>query len=386
MSFSSIFTGHPLGAALLASLLMSMVIVMTRSIHGKYSYDTMVGVQKVHHEQVPRIGGVAIFLGFFLGQFLALNLAGSVLESTLALSLIAFSFGLMEDLTKKVPVALRLWATMIPGVVGYFMTGYTLNQFGYGWLDLLLQWPVISIAFTAFAICGVTHAMNMIDGFNGLAGWTSVWILFGIALIAISVGDTPIAVTATIIIASILGFLALNWPWGKLFLGDGGAYFLGVSIAWLCVMLVSRNPKVSPFACLVLCSYPITEVLYSIARRTKSRMSSGRPDRLHLHQLVAIALIYPKLLNIKPVYRNSVTGFIVSCFSIPVVVVSIIYSQEQTTLVWIFAGVVLAYIALYRATKKRLNAKTATQAGQGCSHLEGESQSHKPAPLGRPQL
>jgi UDP-N-acetylmuramyl pentapeptide phosphotransferase/UDP-N-acetylglucosamine-1-phosphate transferase len=339
-----------------------MLIVLTRSLHGKYSFDTVVGVQKVHHEQVPRIGGVAIFLGFFGGQFLAFDLAMGVLESTLALGLIAFSFGLMEDLTKNVPVALRLWATMIPGVVGYFMTGYTLNQFGYGWLDLVLQWPIVSIAFTAFAICGVTHAMNMIDGFNGLAGWTSVWILLGIALIALSVGDVPLAMTAAIIIASVLGFLAFNWPWGKLFLGDGGAHFLGVSIAWLCVMLVSRNPQVSPFACLVLCSYPITEVLYSIARRTLSRMSSGRPDRLHLHQLVAIALIYPRLPNMNPVHKNSVTGFAVSCFSIPAVVLATFFAQDQANLVWIYGVVVLAYIALYRIIKKHMNAKTATQS------------------------
>ena len=362
MSLPPTFTAHPLATALLASLAIGVGIVLTRTLHGKYSFDTVVGVQKVHHEQVPRIGGVAIFLGFFLGQFLAFDLAGGVLESTLALGLIAFSFGLMEDLTKKVPVALRLWATMVPGVVGYFLTGYTLNQFGYGWLDLILQWPIVSIAFTAFAICGVTHAMNMIDGFNGLAGWTSVWILLGITTIALSVGDVPLAMTATLIVAAVLGFLVINWPWGKLFLGDGGAYFLGVSIAWLCVMLVSRNPQVSPFACLVLCSYPITEVLYSIARRTASRMSSGRPDRLHLHQLIAITLIYPRLASLKLVYKNSVTGFAVSCLSIPAVILAITYSQEQAALVWIFGAVVLGYIALYRVVKGRMNAKSSTHS------------------------
>ena len=377
MSLPPTFTAHPLATALLASLAIGVGIVLTRTLHGKYSFDTVVGVQKVHHEQVPRIGGVAIFLGFFLGQFLAFDLAGGVLESTLALGLIAFSFGLMEDLSKKVPVALRLWATMVPGVVGYFLTGYTLNQFGYGWLDLILQWPIVSIAFTAFAICGVTHAINMIDGFNGLAGWTSVWILLGIAIIALSVGDVPLAMTATLIVAAVLGFLAINWPWGKLFLGDGGAYFLGVSIAWLCVMLVSRNPQVSPFACLVLCSYPITEVLYSIARRTASRMSSGRPDRLHLHQLIAITLIYPRLASLKPVYKNSVTGFAVSCLSIPAVILAITYSQEQATLVWIFGAVVLGYIALYRIVRGLMNAKSSTH-----SDSASPGQDHTAVPQG----
>jgi UDP-N-acetylmuramyl pentapeptide phosphotransferase/UDP-N-acetylglucosamine-1-phosphate transferase len=178
-------------------------------------------------------------------------------------------------------------------------------------------------------------------------------------------------------VAAVLGFLAINWPWGKLFLGDGGAYFLGVSIAWLCVMLVSRNPQVSPFACLVLCSYPITEVLYSIARRTLSRMSSGKPDRLHLHQLIAITLIYPRLASLKLVYKNSVTGFVVSCLSIPVVILAITYSQEQSTLVWIFGAVVLGYIALYRIVRGRMNAKSNTQAAS-----EVPSQHHANLPQG----
>ena len=131
------------------SLLVSWGIVWTRHWHGRYSFDSLSGVQKVHIGQVPRIGGMAIFLGFCSADIFLSNGAQSILNPLLLLGLIAFSFGLLEDLTKQVSVAMRLWATMIPGVVGYFLTGYTLNQFGYGWLDLLLSWPIVSIAFTA---------------------------------------------------------------------------------------------------------------------------------------------------------------------------------------------------------------------------------------------
>ena len=331
------------------SLLVSWGIVWTRHWHGRYSFDSLSGVQKVHIGQVPRIGGMAIFLGFCSADIFLSNGAQSILNPLLLLGLIAFSFGLLEDLTKQVSVTMRLWATMIPGVVGYFLTGYTLNQFGYGWLDLLLSWPIVSIAFTAFAICGVTHAMNMIDGFNGLSAWVTVWILLGIVGMALSVDDVHLASVALFLLASTAGFLLVNWPWGKLFLGDGGSYFLGVSIAWLCVVLVSRNPQISPFACLVLCSYPIIEVLYSIARRAKARMSSGKPDQLHLHQLIAKSFLYPRLKGrFSPVQKNSITGFVVSTFSIASLVLAVTFAQSQSSLIACFGVLVLLYIALYQ--------------------------------------
>ena len=352
------------------SLLVSLLIVWTRSWHGKYSYDSLSGVQKVHGGQVPRVGGIAIFVGLCAADALAPVHSQVILTPLLLLASISFSFGLLEDLSKRVPVAMRLWATMIPGVVGYYLTGYTLNQFGYGWLDLLLQWPIISIAFTAFAICGVTHAMNMIDGFNGLAGWAATWILLGLIAIALNVGDLPVALVSTALLASTLGFLCVNWPSGKIFLGDGGAYLLGTSIAWLCVALVNRNSGVSPFALLVLCSYPIIEVLYSIARRLKNKMGSGQPDRLHLHQIIAGSLIYPKLKHqLSPTKINSITGFSVGTWSISSMVLATTFAQNQNASLAAFGCLVLVYITAYQWAKKRV-AKKARQASRRQSGSE----------------
>ena len=340
---------NPYLLALAVSFGVAIALILTRSWHGKYSFDTVIGVQKVHQSQVPRIGGIAIFMGFWSAKTLLPDGAIDVLEPSLAIGLIAFTFGLIEDLTKKVPVVIRLWATLIPGVVGYFLTGYCLKYFGFEVVDFLLQWSVVSVAFTAFAVCGVTHAMNMIDGFNGLAGWSAIWILVGIGAVSLDCGDEHLALVAGILLASTLGFLLVNWPWGKLFLGDGGSYFLGASIAWLCVALVNRNPQVSPFACLLLCSYPVTEALYSIARRTKARLSSGQPDRMHLHQLVAMGLIYPKCRGrLSPLYRNSMTGFIVSLLCLPAIVFAVLFSSNQALLITAFLVNTLVYIGLYK--------------------------------------
>lgn len=347
-------SANPLALSFVLSSVAATLIVLTQRWHGRYSYDSLDGVQKVHHEQVPRIGGLSIFAATIAAYFLVSPSVKTVLEPTLVLGAIAFSFGFMEDLTKRVSVAIRLWATMLPGIIGYFLTGMVLDTFGIPGIDGALQWTAIAVVFTAFAVCGVTQAINMIDGYNGLAGWTCIWILLGIALLALSVGDLATAITALIVLTATAGFLVMNWPWGKVFLGDGGAYFLGVSIAWLCVSLVNRNSAISPFACLLLCSYPIIEVLYSMVRRTKSRISSGRPDRLHLHQIIAAGFIYPATSRLRPAYQNSLTGWVISLFSLPALAIAITFAQSQGALIIAFGLLIIGYISLYKLCKWRI--------------------------------
>jgi UDP-N-acetylmuramyl pentapeptide phosphotransferase/UDP-N-acetylglucosamine-1-phosphate transferase len=360
MSLLLSLASNPFALAFGVSALVAIAIVATGRFHGKYSFDLAVGVQKVHTHPVARIGGLAMAVSALSVIPLLSEQVRSVFVPTLILGLIAFSFGLMEDLSKKVPIAFRLWATMIPGVVGYLLAGMTLSYIGIDWLDSVLQWTPVAILFTAFAVCGVTPSMNMIDGLNGLAGWTAIWIFSGIGLLALSSGDVAIAISAGVLVASTAGFLLLNWPFGKLFLGDGGAYFLGVTIAWLCVSLVNRNPEISPFACLVLCSYPIIEVLYSMTRRTKAGTSSGNPDRLHLHQLLTESLINPYLNTLQPVYKNSIAGICISVFSIPAALMALAFAQEQWTLIAIFAALVLAYLVLYQIACMRSKALQTT--------------------------
>jgi len=86
--------------------------------------------------------------------------------------------------------------------------------------------------------------------------------------------------------AATFGFFLVNWPLGKLFLGDGGAYFLGFALAWIAVLLIERNPRVSAFSALFICILPITEVLFSIFRRKVRKEHPGKPDSLHFHSLL----------------------------------------------------------------------------------------------------
>ena len=135
-------------------------------------------------------------------------------------------------------------------------------------------------------------------------------------------------------------------------------------------MLVLRNPTVSPFACLVLCSYPIIEALYSIWRRFKMNKSSGNPDRLHLHQLIGEGLIYPTLGKKRSTrLKSAATGLAISLFSVAAVLMASALYAQQNTLIILFCVLSLGYLLVYRAASKMntvqgMGAKSSTEVSE----------------------
>jgi len=326
----------------------------------------------MHETSTPRIGGLAIICALAIGVLQLEEESRNILRTEFALGLIVFSFGFIEDLTKRVSVALRLWASFIPGVLGYFLTGISLNHVGWAPLDWFLGFTPVAILFTAFAVGGLTQAINIIDGFNGLCAGVSIWALSAILLIALQVGDSALALACVVVIASIAGFFFFNWPWGKLFLGDGGSYLLGFCVAWSSVVLAMRNPEVSPFALLLICIYPITEVLYSMVRRRQAKCETGQPDRLHLHQLIAIAWVYPRCGGLRGVFKNSLTGLAMSLSMVLPSLAAIVFYQQTAILILACMLFVAAYYILYRIA---LHCAAAREHRHGGLIGQGASQS-----------
>ena len=274
-----------------ASLCTCILLVLTKSWHGSFSIDSTDGIQKFHTQPTPRIGGIAIAVGVLVG-FAASSHDPAAAEKRAILSAIllagmpAFIFGLLEDLTKRVSVRARLLATMASGMLGWGITGVALTHVNVPGLDWLLGFTAISVLFTAFAVGGVANAINIIDGFNGLTAGVTLIMLGAFGLIARLVGDIALAFTCLVIAASVAGFFVVNWPRGKIFLGDGGAYFLGFALAWIAVLLPERNASVSPWSSLLICIYPIAEVVMSFVRKSlRPGSHPSQPDAVHLHML-----------------------------------------------------------------------------------------------------
>jgi UDP-N-acetylmuramyl pentapeptide phosphotransferase/UDP-N-acetylglucosamine-1-phosphate transferase len=171
-----------------------------------------------------------------------------------------------------------------------------------------MVWAPVAVAFTAFAVGGVANAFNIIDGFNGLAAGTAMIVLAAMGLVGLHLGDTQLNSVCVVLAATATGFLFVNWPFGKLFLGDGGAYFLGFSVAWVAVLLLERHAEVSAWCPLLICAYPVLEVVFSMLRRRTRRSNVMHPDRLHLHSLVKRRIVRQLFPSTHRTLRNSITG------------------------------------------------------------------------------
>jgi UDP-N-acetylmuramyl pentapeptide phosphotransferase/UDP-N-acetylglucosamine-1-phosphate transferase len=340
------------------SLLGCLLILRSSHLHGRFSHDmSATGPQKFHTDPTPRIGGVSIAAAL-AASMLALEAldwldpASAYGLAMLALSAIpAFAGGLAEDLTRRIGVMARLLLTFASAVFASLLVGATLDRLDMPGLDAALQWPVFAVAFTAFAVGGVANSINIIDGYNGLAAGYSVVVLAALAWVAGQVGD-PVVLTASLVMAgALLGFLAWNYPGGKIFMGDGGAYLLGFWLAELAVLLVVRNPEVSPWFPLMLLAYPIVDTLFSIYRRWLLRgESAGSADAMHLHQLIYSRLARAAAGSTLPEElrrRNNQVVLGVCGSTAPFIVAALLLWRDTAWLVALGIAFWVAYVWLY---------------------------------------
>ena len=282
----------PALTGLAVALAASVLIAATKRWHGRFSLDTRSGPQKIHDAPTPRVGGLALYAGLIAAAAVSRPPVRELLLASAAGSVIAFAAGLAEDLTKKVPVSLRLLATMLSGVVFCLVTGYAVTRLDFAPIDGLMALPLVSIAFTVFMIAGLTNSFNIIDGFHGLAAGTAIVMLCALAALAFLSGDSELAWAALAAAAVLAGFLSVNFPFGYVFLGDGGAYLAGLLPGTLAIMLAARNPGISVWAVAVVLAYPVIETVFSIARKSmRSESGPGRADAMHLHHLVHRRLV-----------------------------------------------------------------------------------------------
>lgn len=332
---------------LTVSLVCSLLLVATTRWHGRFTLDATRGIQKFHSVPTPRIGGLAIMLGLIFACAVSSPSQQTLLTPLLAAAVPAFLFGIAEDMTRRVSIGARLAATMASGVACWALTGASIAATGVPVLDAVLTWVPLSVLFTAFAVGGVANAVNIIDGFNGLASGTVIIGLGALGFISLDCGDAELAQLCFTVCAVTAGFFLVNFPFGKLFLGDGGAYLLGFLLAWLSVMLVHRNPDVSPWAALLACAYPVFETVFTIMRRLWCRRHPGRPDSCHLHSLVKIAIAGRYFRKFNAPLRNAlVSPFSWFLAAVPAVL-AVRFPQDSEALMQVALASFGLYLAFY---------------------------------------
>jgi len=340
----------------LVGLFATLLIMRSSMRHAHLSADhDLSGVQKFHARPVPRVGGIGVMVGLIAGAVIAqINDApfSTPLWLLIACAMPAFLTGIAEDITKKVPPRWRLLATALSAGLGVWALNGVIDRTHIPGLDLLVPWFPFAVALTLFTVAGVANAVNIIDGFNGLASMCVFMMMLATAYVAYQVGDTFVFTAGLITAGAVLGFFVWNFPAGLIFLGDGGAYLLGFLLAELGILLVHRNANVSPIFPLLLCAYPIFETIFTMYRRKFVRgVATAAPDGIHLHTLIHRRLIRWTLQNNlerrRLTRRNSMTSPYLWLLCLTSVIPSVLWWNSTAILSWFLLAFVVAYVWLY---------------------------------------
>ncbi len=278
-------------------------ILKEKGIKSNYSAK-----QKIHEGEVPRVGGL-LFLSSFLVSFIFTKISYlSLILPLLIASLIIFLFSFYEDLKQSLSPYFRLSILFVGSFIFVFFS--KLPDINITILLFVKDYEIIKILLFILSLTLLMNGFNFIDGLNGLSSFNFISIMSSILYIGYSYNDDFIVKLSTFVIVISIFILLLNFPFGKIFLGDSGSYVYALFSGALIIYLFERHSQLPTLLAMVVLSYPITEMLFSILRKILLKYSPLKPDLNHLHHLV-----FRKLQgNLKT--RNNIASIIMLPFCI----------------------------------------------------------------------
>lgn len=252
---------------------------LARAIGIKFNIIDYPNYRKIHAIPTIKTGGVLILIGYVFGLFLCRAYSYPNSQPLVLSAVSIFVIGILGDkdwLNAKPRLFLQAGICL-----GFVMaTDVILKEIGIFTLPWFLQIP-----FTVFAIVGVINAFNIIDGMNGLASGIGIISASTLGMLAFLQGDQEIFIYAFLLCGSLAGLMVFNLR-GKIFMGDSGSYLTGYIVAALSIMLVVKNPEVSPFAPFLIVLIPVFDTIFAIYRRKRLKRDPFKADRRHLHHIL----------------------------------------------------------------------------------------------------
>ena len=340
------------------SFVLCVVVILSSGYGFSRRADLDIGaVQSAHSGFVPRVGGLAIYISLLsLIPFLSFGLIPLTVvfefdsfELTFLILSAApvFAIGLFEDLGYYMSPNARLVASAVSSFIVIIIFKVWLHKLGIPGFDTLLIFTPFAILFTVFATVGVVNSFNLIDGLNGLSGYVSISIALSLSLIAFKANNLQFVIFFALLIAAVMGFLVLNFPFGKIFLGDGGAYALGHLLVWSAILLINQATEISSFTILLIFFWPVADTGLAIWRRWKLGSPADRPDRLHFHQLVMRFLEIRFFGREKRKVVNPLSTIIlVPLVSVPQILGVLLWNNFEATVLATF-GVAVLFVTTY---------------------------------------
>ena len=271
--------------------------------------------RRMHTVPIPRMGGLAIFLGFLLSALIFSRSLDRGLQSILLGAIVIVILGVFDDkyaLSAKLKLVVQLIAAAIVVFYGDLRIDRLTNPFG---ASLYSYWDfgVFAYPITIIWIVAITNAVNFIDGLDGLACGVSCISSINLLVIALLVSDAEVAILMAALTGACLGFVPYNFNPAKIFMGDTGSTFLGFMLATVSIQgLFKAYTVISFIVPFLLLGLPIFDICFAVVRRIASGHSPMEADRGHFHhrlidmgfsqkQSVAIAYVLTGILGLAAV-------------------------------------------------------------------------------------
>lgn len=277
--------GYVLLALLVAGVVSLLLTPVVKTLSFKIgAVDVPKDARRMHDHPIPRLGGLAIFLGFLVSVLLFVPLDGPK-QGMLLGAVIIVVLGIFDDiyaLPAKLKFVIQLLAALVATLLGNRIERLTNpNIFSdnpvweLGWL---------SIPVTVVWIVAITNAVNLIDGLDGLACGVSTISTLTMLVIALLVSELDVAIVMAALAGACIGFLPYNFNPAKIFMGDTGATFLGFVMATMSVQGLFKMYNIISFvAPFLILGLPVFDVCFAVIRRISKGQSPMQPDRSHVH-------------------------------------------------------------------------------------------------------
>ncbi|MFQ6861412.1 MAG: undecaprenyl/decaprenyl-phosphate alpha-N-acetylglucosaminyl 1-phosphate transferase [Beduini sp.] len=317
---------------IVAMILSALLVPIVKIVGDKLNIIALQNERTIHNGRIVRIGGYAIYISFIICAYIFLKTDVQI-NSILFSSFLVFMIGLYDDIHDVSP-KVKLLVEIIAASIIIFYGKIMLRGFTIPYLPGdICEW--ISIGITYLWIIGITNAINLIDGLDGLSSGISTIVLVTLSLTSLHFGRTDIAALSLLLAGATVGFLFYNFNPASIFMGDNGALFLGFMIS--VISLLGFGYKSSAFftlgAPIIVLAVPIMDTIMAILRRKLRKKKFSDADREHLHHQLMFNLNLGQKKSVLILYGATVL------FSLS----SYIYLFDKKAAIALFVLLVIAF-------------------------------------------
>lgn len=285
--------------------LYAVIIFMWSKLQRSYLFFKQYsGIQRAHEGEISRIGGLVIFINLSIFWLLNSNQESLIfIQFFLVSSLPLLLISLKEDVFHNTYPITRLMAMCVSIILFFIIYDIEFPKIEVPFLgEWLTHFPLLAKIFFLLCVLVIINGSNLIDGTNGLLPVTILMQLLSLMYLSYLTNDIELMTCLSSLLIPLLIFLIFNYPWGKIFLGDAGAYLLGFMTSLLTIILFSKHPELPTWLGVAILFYPGFELLFSMLRRSFQHKKQMSPDQEHLHNMIFNLL---KKNNINTRYANS---------------------------------------------------------------------------------